>query len=794
MANLVDLYIVYRILRMLTTPYEDWEAYKTGVIDKDGKIIVKPSSRSQAQKDSYTKFDNLMLKLKNVLGTIPFGRTKLASYAAALLLLKEQDTLTEENIEERFLDFYKKRYLTEKWSDKYKKSIDCNNPKGFSQKAHCQGKKKNEEIANVASSGQVAGLGEHPPVGKKAQTSLIRRGKFANTDTFIVSSDLMKKARMGKKKYVRYEKYVGNDEIGMAIREFGLKYPKKPIILQDEKTGGMIFLRYGRSGLFENTKKKVNEETVLINESDIEFPKGVRQAVKQAGGKIYQIGGVVRDQLLGKVSKDLDILIIGFELRELEHILSRFGKTNMVGKSFGIIKFVPKGKTEEIDVAVPRIDVKSTGKGHKDVTVKLGKGITLKQDQLRRDFTINAIAKDVDTGELIDVLDGQGVKDIKHKLIRAINPNAFEDDPLRMLRAFQLAARNEFTIEKETLKQIKKDAHLITSISPSRFDEEFKKMYNKSKKPSIGVKYLHSTGVMEHIFPKAKNYSSKIDNIPKGNYPTFLAFLTNFSYGDETQKIIQEKTKASNMDARSAQSVVMWTKVRDIKDKFKIFNFAKDKSPNCIKSIDAFETAIGGKPISKTLNEFPIKSIKDLKITGKDLFFLKGRDIGIALNYATELVFSSGKNEKEYLIKQIKNKFSVKEQITKKVLNRLQMMEDVTRSDLDKVETYADKLFKSVGIDVEFTRHFLDRVNDIRNKKDITIQELASLFKKTYEKYGKKIASLGDNAEAVINDMKTDINMPFVLDLNRKTREIELIAKTVMRKKNFMTRNLKLRV
>ena len=122
------------------------------------------------------------------------------------------------------------------------------------------------------------------------------------------------------------------------------------------------------------------------------------------------------------------------------------------------------------------------------------------------------------------------------------------------------------------------------------------------------------------------------------------------------------------------------------------------------------------------------------------------------------------------------------------------MMEDVTRSDLDKVETYADKLFKSVGIDVEFTRHFLDRVNDIRNKKDITIQELASLFKKTYEKYGKKIASLGDNAEAVINDMKTDINMPFVLDLNRKTREIELIAKTVMRKKNFMTRNLKLRV
>ena len=67
----------------------------------------------------------------------------------------------------------------------------------------------------------------------------------------------------------------------------------------------------------------------------------------------------------------------------------------------------------------------------------------------------------------------------------------------------------------ETLKQIKKDAHLITSISPSRFDEEFKKMYNKSKKPSIGVKYLHSTGVMEHIFPKAKK---KIQIIKGGDH------------------------------------------------------------------------------------------------------------------------------------------------------------------------------------------------------------------------------------------------------------------------------------
>ena len=114
-----------------------------------------------------------------------------------------------------------------------------------------------------------------------------------------------------------------------------------------------------------------------------------------------------------------------------------------------------------------------------------------------------------------------------------------------------------------------------------------------------------------------------------------------------------------------------------------------------------------------------------------------------------------------------------------------QSQKEIKKSDLDQVEKYADRLFASLGIDVEFTRHFLDRVNDSRNVKQITPAELTRLFKQSYKKYGKKIAKLGPDAEAVINDMKTDINMPFVLNL--KGGELELIAKTVMRKKNFKT-------
>jgi len=115
---------------------------------------------------------------------------------------------------------------------------------------------------------------------------------------------------------------------------------------------------------------------------------------------------------------------------------------------------------------------------------------------------------------------------------------------------------------------------------------------------------------------------------------------------------------------------------------------------------------------------------------------------------------------------------------------------EVTKSDLDQLERYADRLFGAVGIDVEFTRHFLDRVNDVRNRMQITTAELTRLFKQSYRKFGKVIRKLGPDAQAVLSDMKTDINMPFVLNL--KGGELELVAKTVMRKKDFKTSNPKL--
>ena len=113
--------------------------------------------------------------------------------------------------------------------------------------------------------------------------------------------------------------------------------------------------------------------------------------------------------------------------------------------------------------------------------------------------------------------------------------------------------------------------------------------------------------------------------------------------------------------------------------------------------------------------------------------------------------------------------------------------EDITKRELNQIEVYVDKLYSAVGVDVEFTRHFLERLNDPRNVRDITPAEVIRLFREAYKKHGKKIARLGANAEAVIKDMTTDINMPFVIKYDRRNGELDLIAKTVMRKKSFRT-------
>lgn len=122
------------------------------------------------------------------------------------------------------------------------------------------------------------------------------------------------------------------------------------------------------------------------------------------------------------------------------------------------------------------------------------------------------------------------------------------------------------------------------------------------------------------------------------------------------------------------------------------------------------------------------------------------------------------------------------------------LIEIISQAELNGIERYLDKLFAAAGIDIEFTRHFLDRVNDVRNRKQIEPEELEDMFAKAYEDHGEAIPKLGANAEAVLVDMESDINIPFVLKYDPRSKKLQLISKTVMRKPNFRTSNKRLTV
>lgn len=236
--------------------------------------------------------------------------------------------------------------------------------------------------------------------------------------------------------------------------------------------------------------EKMNEQKE-VELSDLPF----KNDVEKAGGKLYSVGGAVRDRLLGKESKDLDILITGIPLDQLESILSKYGKVDSVGKSFGIIKFNTP-QTGEIDIAIPRTERKNDQGGYQGFDVTSDHTLPIEKDLERRDFTINAIAKD-SSGLMIDPYGGQG--DIEKKQIKMVNPQAFSDDPLRMLRAVQFAARFGFDIEPQTLASIQKNASKINEISPERILIEFDKIVKKGNQ-MVGAKLLRQTGLYNYIF------------------------------------------------------------------------------------------------------------------------------------------------------------------------------------------------------------------------------------------------------------------------------------------------------
>ena len=255
--------------------------------------------------------------------------------------------------------------------------------------------------------------------------------------------------------------------------------------------------------------------------------KKIQDALSQAGGESYITGGAVRDSLMPDVpeSKDVDFIVTGLPLDKIAEVLRPLGKVNQVGASFGVV--IANIDGEDFDIAIPRAGETKTGEGHGDFEVTTDHTAPVESDLQRRDFTMNAMAKD-STGKIIDLYGGQ--EDIKNKIIRAVGDPSerFAEDPLRMLRALQFAVRFDFEIEPKTADAIKKLSEKFKTISEERILLEFKKAWTKGKRNSERfISLLQELGVGETLFgsdfqPKSVQLSGDTDVLVNGNFVAFF--------------------------------------------------------------------------------------------------------------------------------------------------------------------------------------------------------------------------------------------------------------------------------
>jgi tRNA nucleotidyltransferase (CCA-adding enzyme) len=222
--------------------------------------------------------------------------------------------------------------------------------------------------------------------------------------------------------------------------------------------------------------------------------RAVLEAVRRIG-RPRLVGGCVRDWLLGLEPKDFDVEIAGTNFEQLHAALAPFGATDVVGRSFGVIKLRLAGG--ETDFSLPRRESK-IGAGHRGFTITPDPTISDAEAAARRDFTLNAIAYDPVAGSIIDPLGG--VADLRAKILRHASP-AFADDPLRVLRAFQLAARFDFSLAPETAALGRNMAGTFAELPAERVWGEWEKWAVKSVKPSRGLAVLEETDWLKH-FPE----------------------------------------------------------------------------------------------------------------------------------------------------------------------------------------------------------------------------------------------------------------------------------------------------
>ena len=232
-------------------------------------------------------------------------------------------------------------------------------------------------------------------------------------------------------------------------------------------------------------------ELHIDSSSALDLAVAIAQRVRGAGGRALIVGGWVRDQLMSRPSKDLDLEVYGLPADRLKELLSAFGTVNTVGESFTVYKVAG------VDVSLPRRESR-TGRGHKAFAVIGDPSLPFDEAARRRDFTVNAIAWDPLTAEYLDPFNGRG--DIIAKRLRAVDLRTFGEDSLRVLRAVQFAARFEFALDPATRDLCRELA--LDDLPSERIWMEIEKLLLQAPRPSSGFTLALDLGVIGRLFPE----------------------------------------------------------------------------------------------------------------------------------------------------------------------------------------------------------------------------------------------------------------------------------------------------
>jgi tRNA nucleotidyltransferase (CCA-adding enzyme) len=233
----------------------------------------------------------------------------------------------------------------------------------------------------------------------------------------------------------------------------------------------------------------------------IELPAGLTRffrALREAGGEPYLVGGAVRDSLLGRPVKDFDVEVYGLAADPLKAVAETMGRLDEVGAAFTVLKVSGlEGVDGSVDVGLPRRDSK-IGPGHRGISVVGDPTLSIAKATRRRDFTINALLFDPLSDELLDPQGGR--RDLEAGILRAVDPATFGEDPLRALRAVQLAARFELQVDPTTATLCA--SMPLAELPAERVFGEIEKLLLKARRPSIGFALMAEWGVLPILAPE----------------------------------------------------------------------------------------------------------------------------------------------------------------------------------------------------------------------------------------------------------------------------------------------------